>query len=73
MVPGSKHSSETIPLLAKETARLATAECRNRPTTAGQTAADAPLWIVCGSVKIEVRQPFKAELLQAVTRAQMHN
>jgi hypothetical protein len=33
-----------------------------------KTAADAPLLLVCGSIKIEVRQPFNPELLQAVLK-----
>lgn len=42
---------------------------RNRWTAVSQeTTADAPLLLVCGSVKIEVRQPFNPELLQAVLK-----
>jgi hypothetical protein len=42
---------------------------RNRWTAVSrETTVDAPLLLVCGSIKIEVRQPFNPELLQAVLK-----
>lgn len=57
----------------KKLRRMAAAKTKELASTrwtavSRKTADDAPLWLVCGSVKIEVRQPFNPELLQAVLK-----